>query len=106
MYDRNGKLLVFNQATYDVMMVSKEMKEFDTIDFCNTVSIEKETSLSWQLDAWFAQKPRLLFIYTSTVYVEVRYAREYAMLQENYTNFRAFTSKIEQNDNTNTLTWG
>ena len=23
MYDRNGKLLVFNQDTYDVMMVSK-----------------------------------------------------------------------------------
>ncbi|HBG80744.1 MAG TPA: penicillin-binding protein 2, partial [Porphyromonadaceae bacterium] len=40
-YDRNGELVVFNQPTYDVMMVVREMKQFDTLDFCNTLNIDK-----------------------------------------------------------------
>ncbi len=39
-YDRNGKLLVYNEPTYDVMMVVREMKQFDTLDFCNTLNID------------------------------------------------------------------
>ena len=41
-YDRNGKLLVFNQLSYDVMVIMREVKSLDTVDFCNTVGITKE----------------------------------------------------------------
>ena len=41
-YDRNGKLLVYNQLSYDVMVVVREMQPFDTIDFCRTVDMTKE----------------------------------------------------------------
>lgn len=41
-YDRNGKLLVFNQPAYDVMMIVREVRPFDTLDFCRTVGITKE----------------------------------------------------------------
>ena len=30
-YDRNGKLLVANQPSYDIMVVPKEVKEIDTL---------------------------------------------------------------------------
>lgn len=40
-YDRNGKLLVYNQAAYDVMVVMREISELDTIDFCNTLGISR-----------------------------------------------------------------
>ena len=34
MYDRNGELVVYNQPAYDVMMIPRDMKGVDTLDFC------------------------------------------------------------------------
>ena len=42
LYDRNGKLLVFNQASYDLTVVMKEVQPFDTLEFCQIVNISKE----------------------------------------------------------------
>ncbi|KAA6337594.1 Penicillin-binding protein 2 [termite gut metagenome] len=39
MYDRNGKLLVFNQPSYDITVVVREMENLDTLDFCRTLNI-------------------------------------------------------------------
>ena len=33
-YDRNDKLLVYNQPAYDVMLIMREIQPFDTLDFC------------------------------------------------------------------------
>ena len=33
-YDRNGKLLVFNQPAYDITLVPKEVENLDTLDLC------------------------------------------------------------------------
>jgi len=41
-YDRNDKLLVYNQPAYDVMLIMREITAFDTVDFCNTLGITKE----------------------------------------------------------------
>ncbi len=41
-YDRNGKLLVFNQPSYEVMVIMREVKGLDTLDFCNTLGIAQE----------------------------------------------------------------
>lgn len=40
--DRNGKILVFNKPSYDVMMVVREMKQFDTLGFCTLLNISQE----------------------------------------------------------------
>ncbi len=41
--DRNGKLLVFNQPSYDVMIVINEARNrLDTLEFCNALNITKE----------------------------------------------------------------
>ena len=43
MYDRNGKLLVYNQPSYDIMVVMNEAKDhLDTLDLCQTLGITKE----------------------------------------------------------------
>jgi len=41
-YDRNGKLLVSNQAAYDLMVIPRQVKTFDTTDFCNILDIDKD----------------------------------------------------------------
>lgn len=38
-YDRNGELLVFNEAAYDLMVVPREVKNFDTLAFCQLLGI-------------------------------------------------------------------
>lgn len=42
MYDRNGELLVFNKPSYDITFVPREVKELDTLEFCNTLGITVE----------------------------------------------------------------
>ena len=48
-YDRNGKLLVYNQPAYDVTFVPREVKNLDTLDFCRSLNITPE---------YFAQRMR------------------------------------------------
>ncbi len=39
-YDRNGALLVYNEAAYDLMVTPKLVKEIDTAEFCALIGIE------------------------------------------------------------------
>ncbi len=41
-YDRNGKLLVFNQPAYDITFVPREVAQLDTADFCRALNITRE----------------------------------------------------------------
>lgn len=41
--DRNGKMLVSNQAAYDIMVVPVQTSKLDTSGFCNTLGITNET---------------------------------------------------------------
>jgi penicillin-binding protein 2 len=38
-YDRNGKLIVFNQAAYDLMVVPSQVTKIDTTGFCDLLGI-------------------------------------------------------------------
>lgn len=42
-FDRNGKLLVYNEAVYDLLVVPKQVKSIDTMYFCRLLSISKES---------------------------------------------------------------
>ncbi|MCX6326044.1 MAG: penicillin-binding protein 2 [Bacteroidia bacterium] len=41
-YDRNGKLIVFNQAAYDLMVVPAQTSKLDTTEFCNLLEISRD----------------------------------------------------------------
>mgnify|MGYP000935006947 FL=1 len=41
-YDRNGKLLVYNEAVYDLMVLPAQVGEIDTVEFCNLLQIPVE----------------------------------------------------------------
>lgn len=45
-YDRNGNLLVANQPAYDIMIIPREVKDIDTLEFCSLLNITKEVSLN------------------------------------------------------------
>ena len=41
-FDRNGKLLVYNEAAYDLMVIPRQAKNVDTLELCRLLSIDKE----------------------------------------------------------------
>ena len=41
-YDRNKTLLVSNQPSYDVMIIPREVRQLDTLEFCDLLKISKE----------------------------------------------------------------
>jgi len=41
-YDRNGKLIVFNQAAYDLMVIPVQTSNIDTSEFCRLLGISGE----------------------------------------------------------------
>lgn len=42
-YDRNGNLMAFNQSSYDITVVPREIENLDTLDLCRTLNITRES---------------------------------------------------------------
>lgn len=83
-YDRNGVLLVANQPSYDIMVVPREIKEIDTLEFCNLLKISK-------LD--FIKKLEKAKIYSPilpSVFLSQLNKAEYAAFQEKERKFEGF----------------
>ena len=41
-YDRNDRLVVYNQPAYDVMVIPRDVEPFDTLDLCRILSLTPE----------------------------------------------------------------
>jgi len=83
-YDRNGKLLVTNQPSYDVMVIPRELKPFDTLEFCSVLKISKDKLVKRLEKAW-VYSPRV-----PSVVIPQLTKDEYAYLQEKMRKFRGF----------------
>ena len=83
-YDRNGKLLVANQPSYDIMVVPREMKEIDTLEFCQLLNITKETFIK-KIEKAIVYSPRL-----PSVFLAQLNKKEYAGFQEKERKFEGF----------------
>lgn len=81
-YDRNGELLVYNQPAYDVMMIPREMRNLDTLDFCNTLGITIEQFEQYIADMKNKRKNPGYSTYTPQVFMTQLSARDYGRLQE------------------------
>ncbi len=83
-YDRNGDLLVYNEAAYDLMVVPKEIKNLDTNDLCTTINITKEEFLSK------IKKIRSYSTYKASVFAAQISKQNYAALQEKLYRYNGF----------------
>lgn len=86
-YDRNGELLVYNQPTYDVMMVVREMERFDTLDFCNTLNIDTQRFHALESDMKDQRKNPGYSSYTPQLFMSQLDVEEYGLLQEKLYKF-------------------
>ena len=92
--DRNGKLLVYNEAAYDLMVLPKEMSktEFDTTEFCLLLGITKESFLKKMKKAIQAPNSPL----KESVFEKQLSPRDYASLQERLYRFPGFWVRSEE----------
>lgn len=86
-YDRNGKMLVYNQPTYDVMMTVREMGKFDTLDFCETLNIDMATYHRLEADMKDKKKNRGYTSYTPQLFMSQLDVEAYGVLQEKLYKF-------------------
>lgn len=75
-YDRNGKLLVFNQAAYDIMIVPNQMKAFDTVQLCSLLNISQDQVLEK------IRKAKRYSRYKPSIFLEQVSKETYATFQE------------------------
>jgi len=83
-YDRNGTLLVANQPSYDIMVIPKDIKKLDTVEFCSLLNITKEDFLKTIVKCK-VYSPRL-----PSVFLPQLNKREYAAFQEKQRKFEGF----------------
>ncbi len=82
-YDRNGKLLVFNQPIYEVTVVPREMRHgFDTVAFCRTLGIDSTEFAERMADMKNPKKNRGYSDYTPQVFMNQLRKQDVATLQE------------------------
>jgi penicillin-binding protein 2 len=83
-YDRFGKLLVYNEAAYDLMVTPKLVKTIDTMELCNLIGIEKSDFIDRM------KKARSYSPYRPSIF-EAQISREnYGYLEEKMFKFPGF----------------
>ncbi len=85
-FDRNGKLLVYNSPSYDLMIIPRETKGCDTLSLCEVLQITKKEYLKRIKKACQApNSPR-----KQSVFEKQMSAKTYAALQEKLYRFKGF----------------
>lgn len=86
-YDRDDRLVVYNQPAYDVMIIPRDVHEFDSIDFCSTINItpaqlKKRFADMRNSPGYSSYSPQTLITHLS--------AEDYGRLQEKLYRFPGF----------------
>jgi penicillin-binding protein 2 len=83
-YDRNGELLVYNEAVYDLMVIPGQVKEMDTLEFCKLIDIS--------IDDFRRnfEKARRYSRFAPSIFERQLSKQTYGQLQERLFKFRGF----------------
>lgn len=83
-YDRNGKLLVANQLSYDIMIIPKDVTPLDTLEFCNLLKIDKPDFIKR------FKKAKKYARWLPSVFLKQLAKEDYAYLQEKMPKYNGF----------------
>lgn len=83
-YDRNGKLMVFNKPAYDLLVTPREVRDFDTTYFCELLDITKPELIEG------INKAKDYSWYKPSILIKQIPPESFAVLQEQLYKFRGF----------------
>jgi len=90
-YDRNGKLMVYNQAFYDIMVTPREMQGLDTLEFCSTLKIDRAFFEKRMTDIRNRRLNPGYSSYTPQLFMSQLSVEAYGPLQEKLYRFPGFS---------------
>lgn len=88
--DRNDRLLVYNQPTYDIVYIPREVRNLDTLDFCKTLGITKEQFDKRIIDIKDRRLNPGYSTYTMQTFMTQLTAQESGLLQEKLYKYPGF----------------
>ncbi|APG65217.1 penicillin-binding protein 2 [Tenacibaculum todarodis] len=83
-FDRNGKLIVANQLSYDVMVTPKDVEPLDTLEFCSFLKIDTE-----DFKRRFAKAEKYAR-WLPSVFLKQLSKEDFAFLQEKLHKYKGF----------------
>lgn len=90
-YDRNGKLMVYNQPSYDIMVVMNEAKgHIDTLELCNALGISKVYFVKRMDDIKDRSKNPGYSRFTEQLFMTQLSDREFSVFREKMFRFPGF----------------
>ncbi len=93
-YDRNGKIIVSNKVTYDILVTPREVKPFDTLMLANTLNVSPEFIKDKMAE--YAKNRRRIGYQSVVMLKQIKpetYMR-FAELQYNFPGFKGHTRSI------------
>ena len=87
-YDRKGKLLVYNEPIYDIMVIPREVKKLDTLKFCELLSIKPEEFRAHMY------KAKMMSPYKESVFLSQLSIEDFSRFQEYLSQFTGFSGKV------------
>ena len=88
--DRNGKLLVYNQSSYDVMVVVSELHDLDTLDLCESLGVDKGYFQRRMDEIRDRRRNPGYSRYTQQLFMSQLSSEEFAAFQEKLFHFPGF----------------
>ena len=87
-FDRKGRLLVYNESSYNIMVVMNDQRGIDTLDFCQTVGITKDFYIK-RMDEI---KSKISYSrYTPQLFMSQIPAEEFSVFREKLFRFKGFS---------------
>ncbi len=83
-YDRNGKLLVYNEPFYDLMVIPGQVRDIDTTEFCSLLGITRDF-FNDRMD-----QAGEFSMYRGSVFMRQIQKKSYAYIQEQLHKFPGF----------------
>ncbi|WP_196892316.1 penicillin-binding protein 2 [Aureivirga marina] len=83
-YDRNNKLLVANQPSYNIKVIPRDVKSLDTLEFCSLLRIDKERFIKNM------ERAKRYSMRSSSVFLPQVSKEDYAALQEKMHKYEGF----------------
>ena len=88
-YDRNGELLVYNEAAYDLMVTPRQVNEnIDTAAFCNLIGIKEDEFIAKM------KRAKEFSSHKASAFEKEIPAKAFAKIQEKLYNYPGFYAQV------------
>ena len=88
--DRHGRLLVYNQPSYDIMVVMSEQEGVDTLDLCESLGITKDFYVRRMAEIKDRRRNPGYSRYTQQLFMSQLSSEEFCVFQEKLFRFHGF----------------